>query len=121
MPAVSSLRFPASRRLRFSREFERVRNEGRSFRGVLFSLGVLETDAPTSFRAGFVASRRVGSAVMRNRVRRQLREIVRRRQHEVKSGLWIVLVARSGAAQANSVALEDEWLRLAKRASILRA
>jgi ribonuclease P protein component len=70
-------------------------------------------------RAGFVASRKVGGAVVRNRVRRRLREIVRRHQHEIVDPRWIVTVARPPAARASYGELEDEWLRLAKRASIL--
>ncbi len=82
-------------------------------------LGVLETGAGEPFRAGFVTSKRVGPAVVRNRVRRRLREIVRRHQHEIRPGLWLVCVARPAAAQASYQALEDEWLRLAGRTFIL--
>lgn len=71
------------------------------------------------WRAGFVTARRVGGAVVRNRVRRRLREIVRRHQHELQDGFWFVVIARREAATASSRALEDEWLRLARRASIL--
>ena len=117
----SRLRFPAARRLKSNREFERVRRDGRDFRGALMILGVLESDAKSAFRAGFVTSRRVGAAVVRNRARRRLREIVRRHQHAVLPGIWLVVVARPAAAGASWAALEDEWLRLAKRASILAA
>jgi ribonuclease P protein component len=48
-----------------------------------------------------------------------LREIVRRHQHDLRQDLWIVLIARRDAANASYRALEDEWLRLARRASIL--
>jgi len=89
-------------------------------RGGLLMLGVLQTESGAALRVGFVTSRRVGGAVVRNRVRRRLREIVRRHQHEVMAGLWLVVVARSAAARASSAALEEEWLRLARRASILR-
>ena len=61
----------------------------------------------------------VGGAVVRNRVRRRLREIVRRHQHELRQGVWFVIIARYEAATASYDALEDEWLRLARRASIL--
>ena len=71
------------------------------------------------WRAGFVASGRVGEAVVRNRVRRRLRDIVRRHQHELRHGIWFVIIARHEAATASYGALEDEWLRLARRASIL--
>ena len=113
-------RFPAARRLRLSREFARVREEGRTVRGGLLILGVLPVDEPAAFRVGLVTSKRVGGAVARNRVRRRLREIVRRHQDTLGNGLWLVLIARPAAARASSAALEDEWLRLLKRASILR-
>jgi ribonuclease P protein component len=71
------------------------------------------------WRAGFVTSRRLGGAVVRNRVRRHLREIVRRHQHELREGFWFVLVARGEAATATYSVLEHELLRLARRASIL--
>jgi ribonuclease P protein component len=82
-------------------------------------LNVLAVENSGPVRAGFVTSRRLGGAVVRNRVRRRLREIVRQHQRLVCEDLWMVLIARSDAANASYRALEDEWLRLAKRASIL--
>lgn len=71
-------------------------------------------------RLGVVTSRRVGGAVQRNRVRRRLREIFRRRCAEFVPGLWLVVVAKNGAAEAPFNALREEWLRLAGRLSIFR-
>lgn len=110
------LRFPASRRLKLSRDFERVRKEGRTVRGGLLMLGILRVEEEEAFRIGFVTSRRVGGAVERNRVRRRLREVVRCGQHELGKNLWIVIIARPAAAAASSAELEAEWSRLAKRA-----
>ena len=87
-------------------------------RGPLLSLGVLPTP-PGNLCAGFVTSQRVGNAVVRNRVRRRLREIFRRHQHEIIPSTWVVTIARPAAARATCAALEHEWLRLAKRTSIL--
>ncbi len=117
-PLTPSFRFPAARRLKLSREFARVRTKGRTARGELLFLGVLEVEAKSGFRVGFVTSKRVGGAVVRNRVRRRLREIVRRHQHEIRNDVWLVLVARPAAARASSARLKDEWLRLGKRAGI---
>jgi ribonuclease P protein component len=111
---------PASRRLKLRREFDRVRIEGRTVRGGLLLLGLLQTGGEGAFRVGFVTSRRVGGAVVRNRVRRRLREIVRRHQPALASGLWLVVIARPAAARASSAALEEEWLRLVKRAEVMR-
>jgi ribonuclease P protein component len=49
-----------------------------------------------------------------------MREAVRLHQHALRDGLWLVLIARPAAAKATYAQLEHEWLRLAKRASILR-
>ena len=116
---AQSLAFPHARRLTRSTEFARVRTEGKAQRGGLLVLGSLEIGNDEPFRAGFVTSKRVGGAVVRNRVRRRLREILRQHQHELRTGFWVVLIARPAAARATYRALEDEWLRLAKRAFIL--
>ena len=112
------LSFPKAKRLTRPAEFDRVRKEGRTLRGHLISIGVLPRVGKT-FRAGFITSRKVGGAVERNRVRRQLREIVRKHQHEIVDLVWIVTIASPRAARATYRALEAEWLRLAMRASIL--
>ncbi|MFN2540549.1 MAG: ribonuclease P protein component [Chthoniobacterales bacterium] len=117
----SSLSFSRARCLKRASEFERVRQQGRSERGKTLVLGVLSEGGTGDFRAGFITSRRIGRAVVRNRVRRRLREIVRRNQHEIGAGVWVVTIARAAAAHATYRQLEDEWLRLAKRASILAA
>jgi len=117
--SVEKLRFGRDRRLSLSAEFVRVRTEGRAQRGAFLILGVLEAADGPPFRAGFVTSKRIGSAVVRNRVRRRFREIVRKHQHAVRTGIWFVLIARPAASKATYIALEDEWLRLATRASIL--
>jgi ribonuclease P protein component len=112
-------RFPASRRLKLRREFEQVRTNGRAVRGRLLTLGILRVESEKSFRVGLVTSRRVGGAVERNRVRRRFREIVRQHQHEIVNGVWLVLIARPGAAAATLAVLEKEWLRLARRGGVL--
>jgi len=118
MPA-RSLSFPKARRLTRASEFERVKRNGCAQRGKLLMLGVLAMEKAGRFRAGFVTSRKFGGAVARNRVRRRLRDIVRKHQHDLREDFWIVLIARPDATRASYRALEDEWLRLAKRASIL--
>jgi len=119
MPTAASFCFPKARRLTHRSEYERVKRDGITRRGKLLMLNVAAVENSSTWRAGFVTSRQMGGAVVRNRVRRRLREIVRRHQHELREGFWFVLIARHGAAIASYGALEDEWLRLGRRASIL--
>jgi ribonuclease P protein component len=116
---VSSLQFPKTRRLTHRSEYERVKRNGITQRGKLLMLNAMPIENSGPWRAGFVTSGRLGGAVVRNRVRRRIREIVRRHQHELRQGVWFVIVARHEAATASYGAFEDEWLRLARRASIL--
>ena len=69
-------------------------------------------------RSAAVVSRRVGSGVVRNRVKRRLREIYRHRRSTLKPGLLLVVTAKPAAATASSRALLAEWLRLGERLSI---
>lgn len=116
---VNRLTFPKNRRLTQSAEFEQVKRNGRVYRGQFVVLSIVQANDATRFRAGFITSRALGGAVVRNRVRRRLREIVRKHQRELIDGIWMVTIARAPAARASYEQLEVEWLRLAKRASIL--
>ena len=115
------LRFPRGARLTRAGEFRRVKERGRSWPGRFLVLGVLLDAAPpeVSSRIGFVTSRRVGGAVVRNLLRRRLREAVRASRPQLKPGCWVVLVARHTAARASAAELAAEWLKLARRAAIL--
>jgi len=119
MTSTSSFSFPKARRLTHRSEYEHVKRDGITRRGKLLVLNVMPVENFGPWRTGFVTSGRLGGAVVRNRVRRRLREIVRRHQHELRQGVWFVCIARHEAATASYGALEDEWLRLGRRASIL--
>ena len=81
MKRMSSLSFPKQRRLTRASEFERVKRNGFVRRGNLLILSTAAVENSGLSRVGFITSRRLGSAVSRNLVRRRLREIVRGHQH----------------------------------------
>ncbi|SCG79278.1 ribonuclease P protein component [Micromonospora echinaurantiaca] len=62
-------------------------------------VGAEQTSAPT--RAGFVVSKAVGPAVVRNRVRRRLRHLVRERLADLPPGSTLVVRALPAAADAS--------------------
>jgi ribonuclease P protein component len=65
-----------------------------------FVLQAVQREEDGSARIGFTVSRKVGSAVERNRVRRRLREIVKRSEALLRPGYDYVVVGRRRALEA---------------------
>ena len=91
----------SSSRARLSRsaEFERVYRQGRSTANrhlVLYAFPNPSTQAP---RLGLSVSRKVGGAVVRNRVKRLLREAFAQHEQELTQGQDVVVVARPPAGE----------------------
>jgi ribonuclease P protein component len=114
-------RLPHGNRLRAGREHLAVREGGTAFRGRFCVLVVLPRPGEPT-RIGFIASRRgVGESVERNRARRRLREIVRRRWPRIQHfGFWIDFIARTTALTASHEALASEVEHLLASAGALR-
>ena len=71
-------------------------------------------------RVGITVSKKLGGAVIRNRVRRRLREVYRLQEEQFSRGWDIVVVARSRCIKAEFPALTQAYLALAQKAGILR-
>jgi ribonuclease P protein component len=61
-------------------------------------------------RLGITVTRKTGSSVRRNRIRRMLRDVFRRHRAELTPALDLVLNARSEAAEASIADLDREFL-----------
>jgi ribonuclease P protein component len=107
-------------RLRNSREFVAVQSGGTLFRGRCALLLVLPRPGEPT-RVGFIASKRgVGNAVQRNRARRRLREIVRRRWPRIAgAGWWFVVIASRAALDAPHERIASEVESLLTSAGLL--
>lgn len=107
-------------RLRAGADFSALRADGVVFRGAFCLLVTLRRpDEPT--RVGFIASRRgVGGAVERNRARRRLREIVRRRWGRLpETGVLLMFVAHRAAPTVAHQDLASDVERVMTSAGVL--
>lgn len=114
------MRFPRQRRITSRQLFQRVRAQGKSLAGRYLVLGWLHdpATAPT-VKVGYITTRKLGNAVVRNRVRRRLRAILQRTGERLRPGYCLILIARNPAADAPSEALEKEWKWLTHRAGLV--
>ncbi len=106
-------------RLRRRAEFQRVAR-GRRKGLEAFTLQAIRREegdkSPTGPRVGFTVTRKVGNAVVRNRIRRRLKEALRAARHlEAEADHDYVLVARREALARSFAALVED-LRRAFRA-----
>lgn len=70
-------------------------------------------------RVGITVSKKLGGAVVRNRVRRRLREVYRLHEQQFVPGWDVVVVARSRCVTASFEKLTHAYLSLAEKAGIL--
>jgi ribonuclease P protein component len=128
---------PREARLRLKFQYDAIRAHGTSAHGPLFRLSFLIPNQTllskfvnaskhplqlqlltSTTQCGIVVSKRVGSAVIRNKVKRRFREIYRCARSSLLPHLWLVLIASPKSATASFQELEKEWLRLGKKLSI---
>lgn len=103
-------------RLRKSKDFVAVRREGRSWANRLLVLGARPNGLGVT-RFGFSISKRVGKAVVRNKVKRRLREAAR--LANVRNGWDIVFIVRKDASVADYHRLDGAMRNLLDRANLL--
>ena len=99
-------------RLTGDRRFSQIHQEGRNVANRVLVLRVLANDLPHN-RYGFMVSKRLGNAVVRNRIRRRLKDIVR--QAPTVPGWDAVFIARRGAEQCGYSQLERAAANLLRR------
>jgi len=107
--SLANLRFPPSLRLRQRAEFDRVYQGGERHSSA--NMTVIFLAATGGSRVGFTAGKALGGAVERNRIRRRLREAVRRHLRELKTPAEIVFHPRKSALRADFSQLEAEVMR----------
>jgi ribonuclease P protein component len=97
------------------RQFQLVYDSGRSWAGKEIVVRALPNGLALA-RYGFAVGRRVGKAVVRNRIKRRLREILRKAP--LLPGWDIIFIARNPAAQADYKRLEKSVATLLVKAGL---
>jgi ribonuclease P protein component len=105
-------------RLRESKDFLRLRQDGQVYRHRQMLLSLLPNGLSHN-RYGVITTKNVGKAVVRNRVRRLTHEVVRLLHPRLRVGYDIVLIPRSGLVGQPFVIVNDVVNELCRQAGIL--
>jgi ribonuclease P protein component len=111
VPVKAGLRFPREARLLRRSEYDAVYRGGKRRSSPHFTLFLRPNELPLS-RFGFSIKKALGGAVLRNRIRRRLRELVRTHRQEIPAGWDFVMHPKSSVGNAPLPALAAELLRL---------
>ena len=109
----------ASVTLKKNSDFHRLYARGKSAVTPYLALYVRKNRLGVS-RCGYTVSTKLGGAVVRNRVRRRLREIVRLNGARLVPGYDVVIVARSRCVDAEYRKMEEAYLKAIKKLGLLR-
>ena len=90
-------------------EFRRLYAKGRSAVSPTLVVYMRKTKRSTN-RVGFTVTTKLGKAVVRNKIRRRLREIYRLNEYRLSAGLDMVVVARGRSVNAPYRTLEKDFL-----------
>ncbi|HPW18634.1 MAG TPA: ribonuclease P protein component [Candidatus Aminicenantes bacterium] len=96
-------------RIRRKSDFAVLYGRGSRFRGRFFTLVFLRNGLDHA-RLAVVASRKVGGAVVRNRVKRRFRELFRREKGLLREPLDLIVIARPESGEAPWPELRDAYL-----------
>lgn len=113
--------FTPAQRLHNKSDFDRVYADARRYTDALFAVFVRPNGGPVARLGLSVASRIIGNAVRRNRIKRLVRESFRLHQHELPA-VDIVVNARAGARNADNPtiarSLEKQWRAVSKSCAV---
>jgi len=99
--------FSKSARLRKRSEFLRLSRIGKKIHSPNFVV-IYESNERGESRLGITVSGKVGNAVVRNQIKRLVREFFRRRRQELLQDLDILVIAKKSAADISSAQIEIE-------------
>lgn len=112
--------FGREMRLKQSRDFARVRKEGRRLACGCFIANWQALPPGSATHLGVITSKKLGNAVVRARARRLLREVFRLHQHDLAQPVDLVLVAQRTIVDKGLKPVEEAFMGMLQKARLMK-
>lgn len=109
---------PSNIRIKKNTDYQTVFKKGKqiSGRGVIL---YYSKNSAQDTRVGIIVSKKVGNAVVRNRIKRIIREIFRLNWPDIKSGYDIIIITRKSIREKSFHDIEKTFIDIMRRAGLL--
>ena len=104
---------------RRKQEFNKVYSKGRSYVNHFIIIHVLNSNKIEG-KVGFAVGKKIGNAVIRNRIKRLLRESYRIYQRDIQKNVSMVLIARKPLINVKCDVVKKAFKELCNKAQILK-
>ncbi|WP_374722867.1 ribonuclease P protein component [Peribacillus tepidiphilus] len=107
-------------RIKKNSEFQHVFQKGESFANRQFVIYVLEKPGQDFFRIGLSVSKKIGNAVVRNQIKRYIRQSFLELKDEISAGKDYVIIARKPAGEMDFFQVKSSLTHVLKRAKVFK-
>ena len=110
---------PKINRLRKEKDFKKLFKKGKSFKNNFLILKVTQNNLKES-RFGFIISKKISKkAVLRNKIKRGLRNIIQEKIKDIREGVDVVVIVLPGSEKKNFLETEEILNNLLKKAGLI--
>ena len=108
-------------RIKKNEEFQQVFRKGESFANRQFVIYMLDKKDQDYFRIGLSVSKKIGNAVMRNQIKRYIRQAFLELDSQILKGKDYVIIARKPASEMKFSEVKSSLMHVLKRGKALKA
>lgn len=108
-------------RVKKNEEFQQVFQKGESFANRQFVIYILNKEEQENFRIGLSVSKKIGNAVMRNQIKRYIRQAFLELKEDILNQRDYVIIARKPAAQMDFNEVKSSLVHVLKRGKALKS
>ena len=109
-----------SYRVKENKEFQEILRTGKSFANRELVIYYKEKDEQNHFRFGVSVGKKIGNAVMRNKIKRHIREALRQLEKKIKPDVDLIVIARKPTVQMNTPQIERSLSHLLRKQRLFK-